>query len=238
MKIEGRFIWWIAKLSLLLVIEGILHVSNLSDLNSNLIVNWLFWYANDMDSLWRKVVCFSSKSYPKRLVPNLCLSMRYSTFFTTIGSVLDKNALINAYVQNGFRIMIDNGVNANFLFENWTNRGPRKEVFTCIFALAWVKDGLVSFFGHMIQCVWCWNIHLHRQPLDWKTHIWDEDFSDKFIWTLSKSGAYTYQSFRKELSKDLPIIPLWKSMWWVHAPLKVKSFIWIPLHGRLSNFLL
>lgn len=61
----------------------------------------------------------------------------------------------------------------------------------------------------------------------------DEGFFDKMIWTSSMSSKYTCQSFKRQLSWEIFITPIWKAMWYVQAPLIVNSFIYLLVLGRI-----
>lgn len=61
----------------------------------------------------------------------------------------------------------------------------------------------------------------------------DEGCLDKIIWIHSPSGKYSCRSFKQQILKQVPIIPIWKAIWRIPTPLKLKSFLWFLLHGRL-----
>lgn len=46
-------------------------------------------------------------------------------------------------------------------------------------------------------------------------------------------GKYSCKSFKNGILKYEPIIHIWKAVWGIPAPLKIKSFVWVLHCGRL-----
>lgn len=67
-----------------------------------------------------------------------------------------------------------------------------------------------------------------------KETVLDEDIQDRYIWTPTASGRYSYRFLRKELHCHSHVVPCWRALWWVFAPPKVKTFMWLLIRHRLS----
>lgn len=62
----------------------------------------------------------------------------------------------------------------------------------------------------------------------------DENTSDMIIWTLEPSGVFSCKLFRRKMITDFPMVPVWKVMWVIDVPIKIKTFMGMLLQGRLS----
>lgn len=75
--------------------------------------------------------------------------------------------------------------------------------------------------------------------MDWEREVWNDFMlmldgivldgvvNDRLIWTPTASGHYSCRSFRSLLLCQVPVVPIWKVIWRVPTPLKVKTFIWL-----------
>lgn len=69
--------------------------------------------------------------------------------------------------------------------------------------------------------------------------VLDEFSDDRLIWTPSAWGHF---SFKLTLNNYIPEVLIWKALWRVLTPLKVKTFLWLllkhrlPLRERLHRF--
>lgn len=84
---------------------------------------------------------------------------------------------------------------------------------------------------------------MRRNPLNWERDVWDDflftfdgivlddSVGDRLIWTPMAAGQYTCRSLKKCQS---PVVLIWKVMWKVPTPLKIKIFISLLIKQRLS----
>lgn len=103
---------------------------------------------------------------------------------------------------------------------------------------------IVFSFGHWEQGDWIWDLRLCRTTFDLKVDFWEEFNStlhkvcldgshyDRLFWIPSSSNAFSCKSFIVELIKDVSVVPIWKALWRVHSPVKVKTFMWLLIKGR------
>lgn len=65
-----------------------------------------------------------------------------------------------------------------------------------------------------------------------------EGTKDQLIWSEGKSGGVTVkEAYNHFISKSLGNIPPnldWKYLWKLKCPQKIKSFLWLFCHNRLS----
>lgn len=66
-----------------------LEIARLEDLNAALILKWIYKFANESDTLWRRVVCAKSGDDPSCLLSIVTKSGRKSSLFNLIGSMLE-----------------------------------------------------------------------------------------------------------------------------------------------------
>lgn len=66
-------------------------MAKLNDLNTALVVKWIYIFANERDNLWRRVVCARSGVDPCKILPIVTSSSRKSSLFNIIGLLLDRN---------------------------------------------------------------------------------------------------------------------------------------------------
>lgn len=154
------------------------------------------------------MVCAKRNVDPNSLSLTFCRRSRRSVLVNLIRSLMERNDIVPNLVSQDIRYLIDNGSNADFWLDNWTGKGDLKSNFPIIFALATVKQGIVSLFGQWNEGYWSWNVQLCREPLDWEKTVWDDFLHtleetildeyayDMFIWTSFIAEKYYCKSFR------------------------------------------
>lgn len=114
----------------------------------------------------RQIVCAKSGIDPNRLLLFLDRLARNALLLSRISSTLDRNPNTSEIVQQGFGMIISNGLNANFWKDDWTGLDSLKKAFPRIYALPVIKHGPVTNFGYWIHGNWIWDVTLRRQLLD------------------------------------------------------------------------
>lgn len=71
-----------------------------------------------------------------------------STLFNVLCSFLDRDDRIAFVIKHELRVLIGNGLNVAFWTDNWLGVWSLKSTYPRIFALAWVKVGLIANFGY------------------------------------------------------------------------------------------
>lgn len=93
---------------------GGLSISLLLDLNDTLIAEQIYKFTNEIDNLCRKVVCTRSQVDLSRILMVANGASMKSTLINLIGSLIDRNDNAFLLAQQGFRLLIGNGVNMDF----------------------------------------------------------------------------------------------------------------------------
>lgn len=87
-----------------LVDRGALDITRLENLNTALIVQWIYRYVNELNNLWRRIVSTMSGTDLGRLFPCISNSTRKSLLFNLIGSLQDRNSMASDPVIMGSEI--------------------------------------------------------------------------------------------------------------------------------------
>lgn len=114
--------------------RGGLGISRLNDLNTTFIVQWIFRFTIERDSLWRKVVCAKSEADPSRMLPVVTRCNRKYSSVNLIGSFHDMNDKVTLLVQEDFRMLIGDSFNNNFWSNDWVDIGILKDMLPRVFA--------------------------------------------------------------------------------------------------------
>ncbi|KAF5184771.1 hypothetical protein FRX31_025639 [Thalictrum thalictroides] len=91
-----------------------------------------------------------------------------------------------------------------------------------------------------------WDLRLRRRVYEWElVHLTDlntklapvvyEEGKDLWRWKWHMSGNFTVKSMYRQLTLGLLTSPSFfpkKLIWNLEAPLKIKIFLWSPIHGR------
>lgn len=91
-----------------------LGIPNLGDLNVALLVKWISCYKNEIDSLWKRVVCAKSGADPNSLTLSFSTRSKKSSLINLIRSLLDRNNVVASAVSSRFRHLVRNGVHSDF----------------------------------------------------------------------------------------------------------------------------
>lgn len=153
-----------------------------------------------------------------------------------------------ALLKEGLVRDIGDGKDTNVWRENWLiDRVPK----TPMYKQGTIVDLTLSVSDLLIAGSGSWNVDLIRQTfaeddaeliLKIKTHI---NRSDGLKWGFTPNGCYSSQSGRKLLGilRDIQhpqtsLMPpieknLWKAIWKIRAPTKLKHFLWRTMSGAV-----
>lgn len=95
-----------------------LGIVRLKDLNAVLIVKCIYKFVNERYSLWGKVLSARSEVDSNRMLPLVNKSSMKSVLFNLIRIMLDRNDRASKLIHQGFRPLIGNGFNVNFLSDD------------------------------------------------------------------------------------------------------------------------
>lgn len=98
--------------------QGGLGILDLGDMNKVLAATWIFRFANDKDSLWRKVVCAKSNGGPDRLMLALGNHNNNSVLLGFVESSIGRNGHVRDVVNKQFKILIGDGQDIDFSYDD------------------------------------------------------------------------------------------------------------------------
>lgn len=139
---------------------------------------------------------------------------------------------------------LGNGKTIRFWEDTWAGTHKLKDAFPKVYEKALDKQCLVSSQGSGTSATWRWHILLRErrsvlQDLERMMSLIGEygisDDKDKPGWVLSKSGIYTVNSLYKRMTIRGIGCPIYKHIWNIIVPLKVKIFMWILLKNRFQT---
>lgn len=98
-----------------------------------------------------------------------------------------------------------------------------------------IEHGLIS--KHRDSKLWK---ELAKLWVSFHTHIQYEgleDGSNSPVWKPSSSGNFTVASFYKmfQCVQDHPRQNIWRLIWNLHVPERIRNFTWLATHGRLTT---
>ncbi|KAE8695580.1 hypothetical protein F3Y22_tig00110704pilonHSYRG00011 [Hibiscus syriacus] len=154
----------------------------------------------------------------------------------------------DAVFVNRIKLVLGDGKSIDFWHDFWTEVASLKESFPIMYLLALNKSGYVKDFSEKIKDTWHWSIELRRTLFVWEEEIWDSFIvllnrataslpsTDYVIWTGSPDGQYYPKRFCEIISSaDSAENQVWNLVWAKLAPLKVESFVWKAVHGRVPT---
>ncbi|XP_039034126.1 uncharacterized protein LOC120170219 [Hibiscus syriacus] len=227
--------------------EGGLGILDIRLMNRALLGKWVWKFANEKNSRWKKMICC------KNNVSNLSLALSHAA------SPIDSwvwRGILNNYVKDdtmgeclrtNSKIQLGNGRSIAFWTDVWVNNLTLKAQFPRIFALSTNKRGLVAEFGGFHNNVWVWNILLRRNLCDWELKQWitlmslldniavSDSVKDFLAWSGNGAGLFSVKSYRQTLSSNSECKFEWKKWVWTGlAPPRVQTFLWQVCHRKLA----
>ncbi|EOY12746.1 Uncharacterized protein TCM_031281 [Theobroma cacao] len=218
------------------------------ELKSRALLNkWLWRYANEPDRIWRQVVSAKNKLKPDCLIP-IDKPHKPSSLWNHIMKPMDPANKYHELVTKGFAHSLDKGTTIRFWEDFWVDDSILATKFPRIYVLAISKKATIAELGSWVEGNWRWDVKLRRQPFSWEQNQWRDftTFIKKFqphptdkdivVWKKTTSGLYTSSSFIKASHGTPPSsTSFWKNVWIGYAPLKVETFCWQTLHGKIAT---
>jgi hypothetical protein len=197
---------------------------------------------NDPESLCARVL--KSKYYPHNDI--LKAGPKTGSSFTWKSIVAGL-----AMFKRGYVWRVDNGEKINIWQDPWIPSSPNIKIITPRGALVYTK---LSDLIDPVTEQWDEEIlQSLMSPVDvyqiLQILLHNRGFDDFIAWSYTKHGRYTIRSgyhlqWRHQFDASagqlaLPgssaLNPVWKTLWQLKVPSKVKIFLWRALHGILPN---
>ncbi|GMJ01097.1 hypothetical protein like AT4G29090 [Hibiscus trionum] len=229
---------------------GGLGVADLRIKNKALLSKWMWRYAQDCDSLWRRLI---TAKYGVNIQ-----WWRFNTENLSAMSGVWKQIVLNScdisiehhMGMAGFQWKIGNGKMVLFWFDPWVTQQPLKDIYPRLFMLsinklAWIHDYVVggmlehgqwtSFFRRQLRGFELDRLH-GLQELVRGVPLW-EARQDMLIWRADAHGIFSVKALSKLLlmdkfgDDDLGDCFAWN----VLVPPKVQAFLWFIWLRRLPT---
>ena len=220
------------------LMSGGLGIRNLTMFNQALLRKWLWRYALEPESLWRRVI--DSK-----------YGSMWGGWYSQIGTQAYGVSLWK-FIRAGWNTfsnyisyMVGDGSRIKFWHDPWCGDQPLKLSFPELHSLARYPEATVAesmqFQGSSIH----WDIVFIRAVKDWELEavvsfldlLYTSSITrgglDSMHWKLSRSGKFEVKSYYKVLTQvDHPPFP-WKSIWKVRVPTRIAFFTWTAALGKI-----
>ncbi|KAK8539036.1 hypothetical protein V6N13_110242 [Hibiscus sabdariffa] len=213
--------------------------------NYALLCKWLWRYASEPNSFWRKTIAAIYEKDPIPLLPQNVGVSNKSWIWRSIvskiaspGNVFSKN--ISFFVGDGSRIQ--------FWSDIWIETASLRSCYPRIYALSSKKAGIIAGFGKFTNGLWNWNIPLRRALFDWELEVWDLfidtincgkvrlGIQDSVWWNSDSNDSFSVKSLLNLIGPPLGIKDVvWKYCWSKLAPPNVEFFVWKAAYGRLAT---
>ncbi|KAE8716200.1 Phospholipid-transporting ATPase 2 [Hibiscus syriacus] len=147
---------------------GGLGVADLKVTNRALLGKWVWKFANDKNSMWKKFLCSKHNVSCHSMDINRVFSLKDSWIWRGIVNSYLKDDVIGSCLRSHAKLQIGNGKSIYFWSDTWNGDFPLKLLFPRIFALSSNKLGKVADFGSFGSSGWVWNIMTRRNLCDWE----------------------------------------------------------------------
>ncbi|KAE8721931.1 pentatricopeptide repeat-containing protein [Hibiscus syriacus] len=225
---------------------GGLGAMNISLMNRALLGRWSWRFANDKDSVWKKVICCKYNLDPSLLLFNEKLPTHASWIWKSVVLNHFKNDQFGAKFRSNFKVRVGDGGSIRFWLDSWAHDSPLKVIFPRLYVLSINKYGKLYEFGEFRSSVWSWHVNLRRNLSEWELVQYSDlmtlihniplsqELSDGLVWYGNGEGVYTVSSSVKSCRPVGITDPFWKKyVWRGSVPPRVEVFLWQVVHQRL-----
>ncbi|KAE8687812.1 Beta-adaptin-like protein A [Hibiscus syriacus] len=227
--------------------DGGLGILNLNIINRALLGKWVWKFANEKDSLWKRMICSKHNASTLSLSISNVVSTQDSWIWKGIVNNYMKDDDIGGCLRSNTKTQLGSGKSISFWNDFWVNNLPLKIQFPRIFALSNNKRGKVADFGCFDANGWVWNVQTRRSLCDWELDQWIElmaalncfnlsdSMKDFLSWSGKGDGLFSVKSYRMALSNSQGGGFSWKRwVWSGFAPPRVETFLWQITHKKLA----
>ncbi|KAL4291362.1 hypothetical protein GQ457_14G021710 [Hibiscus cannabinus] len=212
--------------------------------NRALLNKWIWQYASEKHSLWRKVIDAKYDFDSSALLPLGGNMSKFSWIWKGRSKPLQQP--YDEFIGN-LRFNVGNGLAINFWEDFWTEL-PTLRVVNRIYAMAVNKHGKLAEFGSLENVVWVWNVELRHSLFDWEVEVCNAfldtiqkaarflNMVDTLKWIGSSNGIYNHIEFCERVAMyGQETDPIWKLVWINLAPPKVEAFVWKTIQSRVPT---
>ncbi|KAJ8444644.1 hypothetical protein Cgig2_023707 [Carnegiea gigantea] len=145
------------------------------------------------------------------------------------------------YIKQGSHMEVGNGRSAKFWHQSWALSKPLSQ-----FCIAPIPSQIVDYKVEDFwddELGWKWHLFTNLLPTNIlkmiATHRLTpgDDCDDFLVWDGSDSGRFSIKSMLKLIRINQPEEhdQIWDKVWKVHAPQRMRFFLWLVVHDRLMT---
>ncbi|KAE8673291.1 RNA helicase family protein isoform 2 [Hibiscus syriacus] len=202
---------------------GGLGVADLKYSNRALLGKWVWKFANEKSSLWKRFICTKHDVSCDSMDITKVLSHKDSWIWRGIVNNFTKDDVVGGCLRAHAKLQVGNGKSISFWNDSWLGDVPLKMLFPRIFALSPIQGGKVADFGSFDSNGWEWNIRTRRNLCDWEVvqlvELLDrlkdikltESLEDCLLWDGVGEELFSVKAF----------------------PPRVEAFLWQVSHKKL-----
>ena len=211
--------------------NGGLGIRRVAVLSQALLGKWLWRYATEPMSLWRRVIDSKYGSQWGGWDSNRTQDSHGVSLWKHI------RAGWNSFSQY-ITFKVGDGSHIKFWHDSWCGDQPLRDKFPILFRLSRSQEATVADLLHFHGTTHTWDIEFLRPVQDWKLDIvntfmeWLYSYPvhlgsvDSICWNLGSREVFEVQSFYSALSQPSPSYFLWRSVWKAKVPSRVAFFLW------------
>ncbi|KAE8655648.1 hypothetical protein F3Y22_tig00117021pilonHSYRG00103 [Hibiscus syriacus] len=229
---------------------GGLGIPNLAILNRALLGKWVWKFASEKNSWWKRVVCCVNNLDPNSKKVESSLIARASWIWRGVINNFFSNDGFGVCIRSNLRWKTGNGHSVVFWNDAWLGEVPLKDLFPRLYTLSTNKEGKVVEFRESHAAGWVWDIQFRRNLVDWEVDQWlhlisllnntslSHDEEDGWIWFGNGEGCFSTNSCIKSFFDSDGIEgnqDFWDRNVWVgitHP--RVETFLWQVVHLRVA----
>ena len=217
--------------------NGGLGIRNVAVFNKALLGKWLWRYATEPMSLWRRVVASKYGSQWGGWCSNQGRAPHGVSLWKQIRAG-----------WNGFSpfitFKVGDGSPIKFWHDSWCGTQSLRDSFPALFRLACNQEATVADHLHVHGNTHSWDIEFSRSVQDWEVAVVDTFMEvlysthihrgslDSIVWNLSTCETFEVRSFYSAMIQPSHSFP-WKSVWKAKVPSRVVFFLWTATLGKI-----
>jgi len=214
--------------------------------NAALLFKWWWRFANERNSLWKRVIQSIHKE-DRALLP-FCPQKKVSaqgTWQTIRSLVQNQHIQASKVFKQNLRLIVGDGSKIRFWQDQWTQGLALWELFPDLYKVSNQKLATISNMGWFEGMRWKWTLAWKRelsqgelQKLEelmdiLSQHYPQQDQEDKVLW--QGNNGYSVKDLQRNISKESEVVSLVSTVWMKVAPPKVELFMWLALLGKLNT---